>query len=235
MKSSKSAGIFRPFEDLKTLLKGRSFHLKKDCFSSVQRSSQSEPDPAADFTAFKEAMADVKKIRRDNCTEKSSLSPQPLSSQIKNESEILMQLERLIKHGTGFVVAHTPEYMEGKACNISPIVTERLHRGDFSIQGHVDLHGLSVNEAHQIFENFLRESIACGKRMVLVIHGRGLSSPAEPILKTKIYEWLTGGPWRKWVIAFSSARWCDGGAGATYVLLRQRPLTKRFRKKRKPE
>jgi DNA-nicking Smr family endonuclease len=35
---------------------------------------------------------------------------------------------------------------------------------------------------------------------------------------------------RKWVIAFSSARSCDGGAGATYVLLRQRPLTMRFRK-----
>jgi len=50
-------------------------------------------------------------------------------------------------------------------------------------------------------------------------------------LKTNLYRWLTCGPWRKWVLAFTSARLCDGGAGATYVLLRQRPLTKRFRKK----
>ena len=235
MKSSKSAGIFRPFEDLKILLKGRPYCLKKDSFFSKQISSESKSDPAADLAVFKEAMADVKKIRRDNCTEKNSLAPNQLNYQKKVASEPLMQLESLVKNGAGFVVAHTPEYMEGKACNINPTVTERLHRGDFSIQGHIDLHGLSVNDAHQVFENFLKESIACGKRMVLVIHGRGLSSPAEPILKTKIYEWLTGGPWRKWVIAFSSARWCDGGAGATYVLLRQRPLPKRFRKKWKPE
>jgi DNA-nicking Smr family endonuclease len=67
--------------------------------------------------------------------------------------------------------------------------------------------------------------------MVLIVHGRGLSSPAKPILKTKVIKWLTSGPWRKWVMAFTSARWCDGGAGATYVLLRKRPVTKRFKKK----
>jgi DNA-nicking Smr family endonuclease len=72
-----------------------------------------------------------------------------------------------------------------------------------------------------------------GKRSVLIVHGRGLSSPSKPVLKAKVYEWLTSGQWRKWVIAFSSARSYDGGTGATYVLLRQRPLTKRFRKRTK--
>ena len=61
----------------------------------------------------------------------------------------------------------------------------------------------------------------------------GLSSPAEPILKSKVYRWLTTSPWHKWVIAFTSARLCDGGAGATYVLLRRKPIKKRFRKPRK--
>jgi DNA-nicking Smr family endonuclease len=71
-----------------------------------------------------------------------------------------------------------------------------------------------------------------GKRALLIIHGRGLSSPVKPILKSKVYLWLTTSPWHKWVIAFTSARACDGGAGATYVLLRQKPLSKRLRKKR---
>jgi len=53
-----------------------------------------------------------------------------------------------------------------------------------------------------------------------------------PVLKSKVYQWLTSSPWHKWVVAFTSARLCDGGAGATYVLFRTRPLTKRFRKKR---
>jgi hypothetical protein len=33
-------------------------------------------------------------------------------------------------------------------------------------------------------------------------------------------------------MAYASARACDGGAGATYVLLRERPLKRRFRKKK---
>jgi DNA-nicking Smr family endonuclease len=112
-------------------------------------------------------------------------------------------------------------------------VAKRLHKGEFSIQGHIDLHGLTVVSAREAFENFLEESTATGKRMVLIIHGRGLSSPAKPILKTKVIKWLTTGRWRKWVMAFTSARLCDGGAGATYVLLRKRPATKRFKKGRK--
>lgn len=71
-----------------------------------------------------------------------------------------------------------------------------------------------------------------GKRGVLVIHGRGRSSPSEPVLKKKVIDWLTHGTWRKWVVAYSSARPCDGGAGATYILLRERPVSKRFKKMR---
>jgi DNA-nicking Smr family endonuclease len=114
---------------------------------------------------------------------------------------------------------------------VNPEIAKRLHQGDFSIQTHIDLHGLRVGEAHEAFEQFLTESLRSGKRAVLIVHGRGLSSPAEPVLKSKVKEWLTLGPWRKWVIAFTSARACDGGAGATYVLLRQRPATKRYRRR----
>jgi DNA-nicking Smr family endonuclease len=141
-----------------------------------------------------------------------------------------MQLKELISSGTGFIVSLTPEYVEGMAHNVSPEVARRLHEGYFSIQAHIDLHGFGVNSAHQAVDEFLNKSIAEGKRAVLIIHGRGLSSPYEPVLKTKVYQWLTAAPWHKWVIAFTSARLCDGGTGATYILLRQQPLTKRFRK-----
>ncbi len=56
------------------------------------------------------------------------------------------------------------------------------------------------------------------------------SSPGEAILKNKVREWLSQGYWLKRVIAYASAQSYDGGAGATYVLLRHRPLTKRSRK-----
>ncbi|MCU0554476.1 MAG: Smr/MutS family protein [Syntrophales bacterium] len=89
---------------------------------------------------------------------------------------------------------------------------------------------MGVEEARIAFEDFLRDSVIRNRRSLLVIHGRGLSSQGEPVLKAKVTEWLTRGPWRKWVIAYSSARLCDGGAGATYLLLRTRPVTKRHKK-----
>lgn len=122
--------------------------------------------------------------------------------------------------------------MEGTGYNVHPEIMRRLHQGDFSIQANLDLHGLNSWEAKEEFEAFLKKSIYSGKRAVLVIHGRGLSSPGEPVLKAGVHDWLTRSHWRKWVIAFTSAASHDGGAGATYILLRDKPVSKRFRKRK---
>ena len=231
MKSSKSTGIFRPFKDLSTLIEKRAVTLRPNSSDASDICTDSEDNPDSELNLFKKAMADVRKISRDNCVERRREAPRQLGPQTDGDTEIIFKLNELVKNGSGFVVADTPEYMEGRGGDTHPEITRRLHRGDFAVQGHIDLHGLNVENAHQMFEDFLRRSIADNKRVVLIIHGRGLSSPAEPILKTNVCSWLSSGPWNKWVMAFASARWCDGGAGATYVLLRQRPITKRIRKK----
>jgi DNA-nicking Smr family endonuclease len=110
-------------------------------------------------------------------------------------------------------------------------VLRRLHGGRYAIQDHLDLHGLTVAEAAPVLERFIHRSIERGFRAVLVVHGRGLTSPGRPVLKQKVLQWLTRGALQKWVIALTSARSCDGGAGATYVLLRRHPMTKSRRKK----
>ena len=231
MKSSEHKGGFRPFAGLKALLKNNSIELKKNNPAASSQSTPDRPDPDKDQTIFEEAMADVVRLAHNTCDEPPGQKLPSIDSDRNTESEILRQLEQLVRTGKGFVVAATDEYIEGTGYRINRSVAERLHRGEFSIQGHIDLHGLRVEDARDVFEDFLKMSIAEGKRMVLVIHGRGLSSPEKPILKTNVYKWLTTGPWRKWVMAFASARLCDGGAGATYILLRKRPATKRLKKR----
>jgi DNA-nicking Smr family endonuclease len=237
MRSPDSSGNFKPFKDLKALLEKKAIELKSVSKSKPNKfntSDEKKVDLRSDRIIFQEAMADVKKISKSNHAVPSQTANNHTNSK-KNpsydEHESVVQLKELIKNGTGFIVSLTPEYVEGTANNVSPEVARRLHNGYFSIQAHIDLHGLGANDAHQAFDRFLNKSVMAGKRAVLIIHGRGLSSPHEPILKTKVYKWLSAAPWHKWVIAFSSARLCDGGAGATYVLLRPKPLTKRFRKK----
>jgi DNA-nicking Smr family endonuclease len=229
MKSSKSSFTFRSFQDLKTLLENRPLP-----FPEHRRTDPIDPEekqnPEMEEELFKKAMEGVRPISRENYIERIFQIELPESSRDKEDAEILEKLADLVKYGRGFHVADTPEYIEGTNYPIHPAVAKRLHRGDYSIQAFVDLHGLLAEDAKEVFEKFLKWAVTTGKTGVLIVHGRGLSSPSEPVLKKKVVEWLTHGPWRKWVAAYASARICDGGAGATYVLLSPRPVSKRLKK-----
>ena len=224
MKPRKSSLTFRSFQELKPLVKSKSLALPErpgpKCHEGKQNSESGEE-------LFRKAMEGVTPISRGKYVEKILRVKLPEGVKNNDDVEVLKKLVNLVKYGEGFNVSDTPEYIEGTGYHVHPSVAKRLHQGDYSIQAYVDLHGFIVDEAKEIFDEFLNWALTTGKRGVLVVHGRGLSSPGEPILKNKVIEWLTHGAWRKWVVAFSSARHCDGGAGATYVLLRPRPVSKR--------
>lgn len=95
----------------------------------------------------------------------------------------------------------------------------KLARGSYSVQGEIDLHGMTVPAAKAALRVFIDGSVRAGHSCVRVIHGKGLGSGSRgPILKGKVNSWL-----RRWneVLAFVSTRQADGGTGAIYVLLRK--------------
>lgn len=118
----------------------------------------------------------------------------------------------------------TSEYVEGKRTGTDEKLLHRLKEGKFSIQATLNIRGLTAEEAKLAMEDFIKRALHLGYSCVLIIHGRGLSSKGEPVLKPLVKDWLKRGPYRKYILAYASARPCDGGLGATYVLLSQRPL-----------
>ena len=93
----------------------------------------------------------------------------------------------------------------------------KLARGKFSVQGEIDLHGMTVEKASEALQEFINDSCLRGHSCVRIVHGKGLGSGQRgPVLKGKVDLWL-----RRWkqVLAFVSARQVDGGTGAVYVLL----------------
>jgi len=236
MKIPKPSVTSKSFEGLKALLKEKAVSLPYCRVSTPVQ--EIELGPEREEELFQEAMAGVDRISRENCVERilvlrPSEREAPQKGEKQEDAEALSRLTCLVKEGEGFRVEDTPEYIEGTSYDVPAEVAGRLHQGRYSIQAHLDLHGKNVQDAKMVFEKFLKWAVATGKRGVLIIHGRGLASPAEPVLKTRVVEWLTRGPRRKWIAAYASARLHDGGTGATYVLLRARPVTKKVKKWKK--
>lgn len=93
-----------------------------------------------------------------------------------------------------------------------------LRRGRWVLQGELDLHGLTREEAREALARFLAASLSRGRRCVRIIHGKGLGSPGKlSILKQLSRGWLAQ---REEILAFCQAGAHQGGSGALTVLLR---------------
>ncbi|HWP64487.1 MAG TPA: Smr/MutS family protein, partial [Candidatus Limnocylindria bacterium] len=146
------------------------------------------------------------------------------------DAEGLAVLAELIAGDVPFDVTDTREYVEGVVKGLDPRVVRQLRRGEYAWQAHVDLHGLTAAEARAAVERFLVESLRAGHRCVLVVHGRGHNSKDRtPVLKEKLVSWLARSALSRMVLAFTTARPHDGGAGAMYVLLRRDRRRRPFR------
>ncbi|GBD26607.1 putative DNA endonuclease SmrA [bacterium HR30] len=150
-----------------------------------------------------------------------TLVPRPLTTE---DAEVLAELADLVAGTAAFDITLSDEYVEGVVGGLDLRLLQRLRRGEFAYQDYVDLHGLNVEQAKARVDEFLATAVRTGKRCVLIVHGRGKNSKDQvPVLKRRVTEWLARGRWSRVVLAFCSARPCDGGTGALYVLLRRKP------------
>jgi DNA-nicking Smr family endonuclease len=185
-----------------------------------------EDRSVAEEDLFLEAMAGVKPLE---CNRVQPREPGPLSKPsrrplLEGEVEAYAELVDLVSGEGSFDIQFTDEYIEGALVGADSELLPKLRRGDFSIQAHFDLHGMTTSEAREAVERFILASAIKGLRCVLIIHGRGLNSRDHiPILKQRLSSWLKRGRLKQLVLAFSTAQPCDGGAGALYVLLRKCP------------
>jgi DNA-nicking Smr family endonuclease len=177
------------------------------------------PNGMSDADLFAFAMKDVKSLGWS--TVPLHRRP-PVEIQAQDEEQdALRALEQFMRAGNA-ETEDTGEYIEGSVHPHGRLYLSDLRSGRFSIQAHLDLHGLNQQEARFVLEEFLLESMRRGLRCVRVIHGRGRHSDKDQaVLKENIQRWLCTRRMSRQVIAYTSARRCDGGGGAVYVLLRK--------------
>jgi DNA-nicking Smr family endonuclease len=104
---------------------------------------------------------------------------------------------------------------------------QRLVRGKLDIDGRLDLHGLTQEQAKMMLRTKLLQAHGRGKRLILVITGKGKARTDEfnrqiiGVLRQNVPMWLRQAPLSSIVLEVTSAQARHGGEGAFYVYLRR--------------
>ena len=131
--------------------------------------------------------------------------------------------------------APTPKSVAGvtsTSSRISPNMDKKtfgkMRRGKMVPEAKIDLHGMTLDQAHPALTRFILTSHTRGFRLVLVITGKGQrDDPHDPVprqrgvLKRQVPMWLKMPPLNSAVLEVSEAHLRHGGGGAYYVYLRK--------------
>jgi DNA-nicking Smr family endonuclease len=105
---------------------------------------------------------------------------------------------------------------------------DRLRKGKMVPEAKIDLHGMTMSQAHPALVNFVMRNHGRGARLVLVITGKGKSADdggpipvRHGVLKHQVPQWLALPPLRGVVLQVTQAHQKHGGGGAYYVYLRR--------------
>jgi DNA-nicking Smr family endonuclease len=170
-----------------------------------------------DTEAFRKAMSGAKPLKADERVPDHKPKPKPKARFARADEEAVL-LESLeddidtIEHGHGGALRFQRQHVGRRTMR-------KLSRGGYSVQGEIDLHGMTLAEAKPRLQDFIQYNAEQDRLCVRVVHGKGLGSGDRgPVLKSAVNSWL-----RRWdnVLAFVSTRQVDGGTGAIYVLLQR--------------
>jgi DNA-nicking Smr family endonuclease len=177
-----------------------------------------KPKPAADGAMlFRRAVADAVPLPPSDRAELARPRPKPVARQ-RHADEQQVLVDALADPWDWEAAVSTGEELYFARPGVPTAALRKLRRGGWVLQGELDLHGHTGDEARVALAAFLNRCMVEDRRCVRIIHGKGHGSKNRlPVLKNKVRHWLMQ---REDVLAFCQARTVDGGAGAVLVLLK---------------
>jgi len=136
-------------------------------------------------------------------------APPPRPPEVTPRPAPLVRVERAL-----------PGLRPGDTTGIDRRTADRFRRGRMEIDGRIDLHGMTQEQAHGALTGFIRASAVQGRRCLLVITGKG--TRGEGVIRRALPHWLGDAMLRPLILAYVQAQPQHGGQGAFYVLLRRR-------------
>lgn len=104
----------------------------------------------------------------------------------------------------------------------------RMSRGKLVPEARIDLHGMTLAEAHPALISFIMNAHSQNLRLVLVITGKGKERPSGDgflahfgAIRRQVPQWLGQAPMAQAVLQVAEAHLRHGGGGACYVYLKR--------------
>ena len=173
------------------------------------------PSDTEDAALWQKAMADVKPLRRRRPRKRRAGSAEPPQAAPSNAATTTRPAAPVqpppAKPPAG------PRAQPGTGIDRATLA--RLKRGDIPISGRLDLHGMTQADAHAALDGFIGRAASAGKRLLLVITGKG--SDGDGVLRRMLPRWINSGPHAARVLRIEAAHARHGGGGAWYVYLRR--------------
>ncbi|MEO9683397.1 MAG: Smr/MutS family protein [Tateyamaria sp.] len=120
------------------------------------------------------------------------------------------------------------DQIRGQALKMDSKAFGQMTRGKLRPEGKIDLHGMTLDRAHPALTRFVLGAQAQGKRLILVVTGKGKQrDDGGPIpvrfgvLRHQVPQWLSLPPLSSAVLQVTQAHLRHGGGGAYYVYLRR--------------
>jgi DNA-nicking Smr family endonuclease len=105
--------------------------------------------------------------------------------------------------------------------NIDHKVYKKLQNGELNPEDKIDLHGCKIDEAYDLFIEFIKRNFIEKRRLVLIV--TGLSDHNDDSIRNNILKWINGShDLQKVILYFGIASKKHGGYGAFYCYLSRR-------------
>lgn len=121
-----------------------------------------------------------------------------------------------------------PQTVHAQPLRMDHKTHRQMTRGKLAPEARIDLHGMTLNIAQPVLTRFILQARTEGRRLVLVITGKGREGgPDAPLpvrpgaLRHNVPHWLHMPPLNQVVLQIRPAHRRHGGEGAYYVYLRR--------------
>lgn len=179
---------------------------------------------------WKQVAATTDRMHRAKPREETNPGPKPRkpAKQVEPISSF-----RLGQTATGSTAGHdlmgtVSDRMRNAPVRMDRKTHTRMKRGKLSPEARIDLHGMTMDRAHPALTGFIMRAASDGKRLVLVITGKGKDRDEDGpipvrrgVLRHNVPHWLSVPPLSQLVLQITPAHISHGGGGAYYVYLRR--------------